>query len=333
VVTVGETDPPLPEAAAGGTEAAGRTGAGAIAGGADHGTAHDSAGRRRWLLLRDHAVGPHKKIYQDYTDAYHGEDAVVLAVADGHGSAEHVHSHVGARYAVETFLRLGRDFAARAADGRLPLARLKADAEERVPRELVRAWRDGVLGHARRQHGLPGAPPGTPPPGGPRDLVPYGSTLIGAVVTESLVVGWQLGDGEFALVDPDGSVRLPLHPAGPDLGDETDSLCSHQAWDLVRVHWAPLAVPGAAPSLVLLSTDGLSKSFVDHEGYLDFVRGTHERLRTRGAGAVAADLPGWLTQASRFSGDDATVVAAWAAPDGTDENMTATPDPEAAEEE
>ncbi|MET9294191.1 PP2C family serine/threonine-protein phosphatase [Streptomyces sp. NPDC003077] len=263
----------------------------------------------RWRTLYEHAVGANKRRYQDYADGAHGGDTVVLAVADGHGSPAHVLSHVGARCAVETFVQLGLRFAERA-HARLPLPRLKADAEERLPRELVRQWQHQVLAHARQTAGAFDGPP-QDTAARRRHLVPYGTTLIGAVITADLLVGWQLGDGELAVVECDGSVRIPLDPAGPQLGDETDSLCSLQAWELVRVHWAPLATPECAPSLVMLSTDGLSKSFVDHQGFVQFVRGTYDRLRDQGFAAVADDLPAWLAQAARYSGDDTTVAAAW----------------------
>ncbi|WP_369216808.1 protein phosphatase 2C domain-containing protein, partial [Streptomyces flavofungini] len=59
----------------------------------------------------------------------------------------------------------------------------------------------------------------------PPDLAAYGSTLIGAVLTEDMVFCWQLGDGDFVLVDDGGTPRTPLW-TGPDMGDETDSLCA-----------------------------------------------------------------------------------------------------------
>ncbi|MFF0084005.1 protein phosphatase 2C domain-containing protein [Streptomyces canus] len=291
----------------------------------------------RWRTLCEHAVGPRKKVYQDYAyaDPVSGRDAVVLAVADGHGSAAHVHSHLGAMYAVQIFVRLAQEFAERALTG-VPWPRLKADARDRLPRELVRQWQDEVLEHARRSTTEPGAegePPAIPlsrPRSEPSarsslsgvryaDLVPYGTTLVGALVVPGLLVGWQLGDGELAVVDPRGGLWLPLEPGRPELGDETDSLCSRQAEDLVRVHWSPIAPADSTPALVLLSTDGLSKSFVDRQGYQDFVRGTYERLLEQGPSAVAADLPHWLAQAAKYSGDDTTVAAAWRAATGTEE--------------
>ncbi|MGW3942365.1 PP2C family serine/threonine-protein phosphatase [Streptomyces phaeochromogenes] len=281
----------------------------------DAADATGSASGDHWRILCEHAVGPRKKTYQDCAsaDGLPGRDAAVLAVADGHGSAAHPYSHVGARYAVDVFVRLGREFAERALDIRERLPRLKSHAQDRLPRELVRHWQDEVLQHSRRTR--TGQPPEHAAPDRVRqeNLLPYGTTLIGAVITPALLVGWQLGDGELALVDPRGNIALPLDSGRPELGDETDSLCSQQAWELMRVHWSPITAPGRAPALVLLSTDGLSKSFVDRQGYQDFVRDTYERLLELGPSAVAEDLPKWLTEAAKYSGDDTTVAAAWRA--------------------
>jgi len=63
--------------------------------------------------------------------------------------------------------------------------------------------------------------------------------------------------------------------------------------------------------LIALSTDGLSKSFVSFDGYLDFVRGVYQRIIRDGQERVGDDMQGWLEQASSYSGDDTTLVAAW----------------------
>ncbi|MEV0223552.1 protein phosphatase 2C domain-containing protein [Streptomyces sp. NPDC050704] len=268
-----------------------------------------------WTTLCEHAVGPHKKTYQDfaYADRIPGQDAAVLAVADGHGSAAHAYSHVGALYAVEVFVRLGREFAERVLRAQDRLPRLKAHAQDRLPRELVRLWQDEVLKHARRTVTELAATQPAPDRVRQQDLLPYGTTLIGTVITPELLVGWQLGDGELAMVDRWGNIRLPLDSGQPELGDETDSLCSRQAWELMQVHWSPITAPDSSPALVLLSTDGLSKSFVDRQGYREFVRGTYERLLEQGPSTVGGDLPKWLAQAAKYSGDDTTVAAAWRA--------------------
>ncbi|MGK5637166.1 PP2C family serine/threonine-protein phosphatase [Streptomyces sp. URMC 126] len=256
-----------------------------------------------WELLSRSVKGPGKKENQDRFDVVDaGDGTLVLAVADGHGSAAHARSDVGARFAVEAFLRHGRAFAERAREAG-GLRQLYHDACDRVPRDIVRDWREEVLGHERAH----------PPEDAHQAdaLLPYGTTLLGAVLAPDLLVAWQLGDGDLMLVEADGSVSAPLAPLEPELGDETESLCSRQARELVRVHWAPVADPERLPRMLLLATDGLSKSFAADDGFARFVGELSDRLEAEGAASIGEALPGWLERASRYSGDDTTLVAVW----------------------
>lgn len=266
-----------------------------------------------WALLSGAVKGVGKKYSQDRLAAVAVADgrAAVLAVADGHGSAAHFRSDLGARWAVEEFracaeplaqeaVRVGADAAG--------WARLRAEAR-RLPQLVAHRWHGRALLHDCNSpaHGP-----------GPVDLAVYGSTLIGAVATEHLLFCWQLGDGDIVLVDAGGAPETPLS-TGPDMGDETDSLCEREPWRKMRTHWQPLL--GAAPPAVLLSTDGLSKSFADHQGFLDFATGVSGRAAEQGVAKVQAQLPDWLARAAAHSGDDTTLVGAFAAvpPTGPEE--------------
>ncbi|MFE5855591.1 PP2C family serine/threonine-protein phosphatase [Streptomyces sp. NPDC056500] len=263
---------------------------------------------RPWALRHGSVQGPAKALNQDWWDAQYTPDgALVMAVADGHGSAAHPLSHLGARYAVDVFTLCATEFAARAkgaGEGSGPgLRRLWADAHDRMPRELVRTWQGWV---GDRHTPVAGEAPRT----GPALLRAYGTTLIGAILTEELFVAWQLGDGDLTVVHPDGTVASPLTPQQLELGDETESMCSRQAWDLVRVHWAPISDPARRPRLVTLSTDGLSNSFAAREGFIRFVRELDQRIDDEGLDPVGDALPGWLARAGSYSGDDTTAVVA-----------------------
>lgn len=138
------------------------------------------------------------------------------------------------------------------------------------------------------------------------------------------------------MVTDDGQVTVPLAPDEADLGDETESLCSPQAWLQVRTHWAPVTAPARAPRLVSLTTDGLSKSFASDSGFRQFMAGLDDRLSAEGAECVRTVLPEWLAKASQHSGDDTTLVAAWhtatapaapAAPAGPPEPAARAPEP------
>ncbi|MFD7909890.1 PP2C family serine/threonine-protein phosphatase [Streptomyces sp. NPDC059752] len=267
----------------------------------------------RWDTIQGSVQGVNKARNQDHHDAEGLGTAarpLIMAVADGHGSAVHARSHFGSRFAVDLFVQQARQFAALAeprGEQRPPsLAWLMNYAQYTLPRQLVSAWQEKALGHWERNstHGEPGPSPTD-------KLVLYGSTLVGAVLTPRVFAAWQLGDGELTVVTDDGQVTVPLAPDEADLGDETESLCSPQAWLRVRTHWAPVTAPARAPRLVSLSTDGLSKSFASDSGFRQFMAGLDERLSAEGPECVRAVLPQWLAKASQHSGDDTTLVAAW----------------------
>ncbi|MFI6930985.1 protein phosphatase 2C domain-containing protein [Streptomyces sp. NPDC050287] len=270
-------------------------------------------GVRRWETLGHSVQGVGKQRNQDWyacEGAGSDDDPLVLAVADGHGSAVHSRSQLGARFAVDRFMSLAAGFGRAARDSHEPgrLSRLMTYARDDFPRALVHDWREEALGHWDRHR--PVADDGAPEPSDAGKLLLYGSTLIGAVLTPWLFVAWQLGDGDLAVVEHDGTLRRPLAPAEEDLGDETESLCGREAWRAMRMHWAPLFDEARTPRLVVLSTDGLSKSFASADGYPQFVAGLDGRLTAEGSEEVRAVLPEWLRQASRYSGDDTTLTAA-----------------------
>ncbi|WP_165985623.1 protein phosphatase 2C domain-containing protein [Streptomyces sp. YIM 98790] len=273
-----------------------------------------------WRLLAHSEKGVAKKYSQDRhrATALHDGRSLVLAAADGHGSAAHFRSDLGARWAVEVFTDCAAVFATEAmrperAGGRGWNA--LHEAALALPRQVVRAWRQRIAlhesnspadGRQGRHHGAPG-----PASAAPAYTV-YGSTLLGAVLTPELLVCWQLGDGDITLVPHHGPPRTLLDNGRPDLGDETTSLCLDQAWHHMLVHWEPLT-GRELPPFVLLTTDGLAKSFADRQGFLDFATGVRDRVVTDGAEAVRGQLPHWLGQAAAHSGDDTTLIVAFPA--------------------
>jgi Protein phosphatase 2C len=264
-----------------------------------------SADPPSWQVLAKTVKAARKHVNQDCHgwQVFPDGTGIALAVADGHGSAAHPRSDTGAQLAVEAFLRTAAGLGV-SLEPDLPLKQAKMRAEEYLPRNLAREWRERVeddlaknpVGEAER--GLAATP------------VLYGTTLVGAMITGELVLGWQIGDGDLCLVTPEGQASTPLRRYLETLGDETDSLCSDDAQRLFHFYWGP-ASAFEPPALIVLSTDGLSKSFVSFDGYLDFVRGVYQRIIHDGQERVGGDMQGWLEQASSYSGDDTTLVAAW----------------------
>lgn len=268
-----------------------------------------------WDLLEASVKGAGKAHSQDRCAALPAADgrAAVLAVADGHGSGAHFRSDLGARWAVEEFVECAEDFAREAVrlgddPPRWPVLRGHVRS---LPQQVVHRWRERVLTHECS----------SPARGGPaarsaeeveQELPVYGSTLLGAVVTDRLLACWQLGDGDLVLLADGGAPTMPLS-TGPDIGDETDSLCQREAWRLMRSHWRPFTGDGLFRGM-LMSTDGLSKSFAERQGFLEFADDVGAMVAERGAAHVRSQLPDWLGKAAHFSGDDSTLVGVFAPP-------------------
>lgn len=264
-----------------------------------------NANTAAWSVSAESAKGPHKAINQDRHSwrSFGDGSEMALAVADGHGSSAHPRSDTGAELAVSAFLEAASDFRT-SIQQEDELSQLKCQAEDDLPRNLVLSWQ-----HLVEQHWA-GNPIADADPATASPALLYGTTLVGALITDALVVGWQLGDGDLCFIDADGQITTPLHRRTETLGDETDSLCSSNAQLLVHTYWAP-SPQTDAPVLVAMSTDGLSKSFVSFDSYLEFLTGLHNLLRTDNAQKVQREIPGWLQKASSYSGDDTTLIVAW----------------------
>jgi hypothetical protein len=236
-----------------------------------------------------------------------GGPPVFAAVADGHGSARYVRSHVGARLAVEAAHEvLWQAFVTERPPDATPTI-LKRAAEDDLPRKLMAAWRQKVEQHLAAE------------PLTAEDLaavnergeVAYGATVLAVLVTAEFIVYLQLGDGEVLAVDPHGRVTHPLPPDERLLGNETTSLCGEEAWRDVRVklQWLPAQDAAPPPALILVATDGYPNSFRDAAGFEKVGSDLREMIEAQGLGYVEQQLAGWLEQVTqKGSGDDVTLA-------------------------
>ena len=222
---------------------------------------------------------------QDDVGATTAGSFVALAVADGHGTS--VFAEVGAALAIRGVLPALIQFAAELGPRATDLASVQAWADHPLRVQLVRDWVDRVRTHADD--------PAT-------DLSAFGSTLVFVLATPDFVLFGQLGDGDVLVVDPDGSVTSPL-PADPAVfGDETTSLCQPEAWMALRVRVIPPPSPG---TLVLIATDGYSKSYPNDEEFRRIGPDYAALLTDGGLPMLAPHLRDFLEEVTtRGSGDD-----------------------------
>ena len=238
---------------------------------------------------------------------------LVLAVADGHGSAKYFRSDVGAACAVRTATWAAWDFL----DGRTDLSNwsaVKRYAAEWLPQELVRRWNEAVAEHAaghplspeelaelEHKEGTAARQAVESHPG-----LAYGATVLTVAVTESFILYLQLGDGDILTVTAIGEVERPLPRDERLLGNETTSLSSLEAWKDVRVRFQALS--GPPPTLILAATDGYANSFRDEEAFLEVGTDLLHTIRSNELDVVNDSLARWLAETSQEgSGDDITL--------------------------
>jgi hypothetical protein len=265
---------------------------------------------------------------------------VILAVADGHGSAKSFRSDIGSRLAVRVSLTVAEELlraapaqdapptaqevraAGSAAHGRTmpddqvgpqrdsrgPLPFVKDQLEMDIPRHIVRDWKrlvDADLADRPFSERELAELADRDGPESRRLVVTdgrlaYGSTLITVVAMENFAVIWQVGDGDVLTVSSTGEVGHPVPRDAHLLGNETTSLCSRDAARMFR-H----AVLGTPPPLIMLSTDGLSNSFQDDAGFFKFGSDIRNIIVEDGIDAVDSSIEGWLREiTSKGSGDD-----------------------------
>lgn len=237
---------------------------------------------------------------------------LVLAVADGHGSAKYSRSNVGANLAVETTAQLLFEFI----DGQTDLGNLsliKRGAEDWLPGALVRSWLAAVSEHidanpfSEVELDVLGSSSGDLAASLDGKLsIAYGTTILAVAVTESFVLYVQLGDGEILTVTRRGEVSRPLRKDDRLFANETTSLCAPEAWRDFRVSFQPS--PQLEPALILLSTDGYPNSFRDEAGFLKVGSDILEIIETEGLEKVHHNLESWLKDSTTAgSGDDVTL--------------------------
>lgn len=264
------------------------------------------SGSRRPSFATERIIGASHvrtgKPCQDDVGVFCVGDIVVVAVADGHGTSKH--ADVGARLAVQVALETLAKFAEELDRRVSSLTDIHRLAEHPLRVHLVREWASRVRAKAGHEE--------TP-------LIDYGSTLLFALTTPEFVLIGQLGDGDILLVDGEGHVEVPIPTDAAVFADETPSLCLRDAWHAMHIRVLPTP---QEETLLLLSTDGYSKSYASDAVFRKIGPDYLELVRSSGLQGLAPHLHGFLEEVTtRGSGDDiAIALLHWPPRSVTEEN-------------
>lgn len=255
------------------------------------------------LLAEKRCGASHQRHNKPCQDAYDhktlpGSPYLALAIADGHGDAQHDLSKRGARLAVQIAvqksLELVKNF------HHSPKL-LKSTFKHDFPRVMGREWRQNVLKDARqRLHYRPRQIKETS-----HLIKRYGTTLVVALILPRELLLGQIGDGDILRMDASSNVILPFPKDRELIDNATNSLCSPDADKL----WQTALLERLSGETLLLATDGLSNAFADDRQFHTFACSLRDRIQQFGWEAVEKALPGWLDHYSAIgSGDDITLL-------------------------
>lgn len=233
---------------------------------------------------------------------------LVLCVSDGHGSRACFRSDIGALLAVAAGCDVGEAFLAT-----LDSTGLQADDVERLaraelPARIVSSWTDRVAADRKARpfqaEELEQAGANSERDA-PDPLLPYGATLMMAIVLEDMLVLLQLGDGDIITASPTGRVACPFPGDDRMVAGETVSLCLPDAVELMRVVGIDLTRSPLA--ILILATDGYGNSFADADWRESVTQDLLSHLYEHGVNWIEDRLQGWLAESADVAGDDVTI--------------------------
>jgi serine/threonine protein phosphatase PrpC len=236
---------------------------------------------------------------QDAVQHYVDEHMAIVAVADGHGDPKYSFSEIGAQIAVDVACELLMELSDEVTQVDRPSRQLEEMLKIHLPQRIAWEWNRRVLRHAGH----------TDDSGAwHEDVSRYGTTLLGAIITEKRGLFFQLGDGDILLIDGEDGARhtarvFPLHD---DIyGSVTHSLCQPNSARYARIRVMNLT----HPRMMVLSSDGVSDSLQgEPDPYLDVGPWLLSRVAEAGFEDAVSHLPPWLSELSlRGNGDDATM--------------------------
>ncbi len=239
------------------------------------------------------------------------DQPLIVAVADGHGSARSFRSETGAKLAVNQTVKVVGELLAKDGQNSLTLSMLNQLAKEQLPKLLHRQWRRAV---DRNLASAPFSEDEVAKFGDRQKLaqnpyIAYGTTLLTVVITAEFILYLQLGDGDIVAVSRDGEPTRPLPRDKRLFANETTSLSSATAWQDMQVAIQVLDDNFTAPALIMLATDGYANSFQTETAFLKAGPDFLKLIRQDGASAVQENLAEWLSETSHVgSGDDITLA-------------------------
>ncbi len=290
----------------------------------------------QWQFIAEKVQGAsHKRkntVCQDNYMIRKGEEFLVIAVADGHGSKNHFRSDMGSFLACQIAADLGAQYA-ESVFSKENTSVIEDIANNKFKTDIVAQWQKAVMNDlkivplteeqlillniSKEKYDILIERKQQDTMLENRSdfyklLSVYGSTLLVTLVMKHFILFWQLGDGDILLYYRDKKqIVNPIPGDARLIANETTSICSKEAVLDMRFVVKYLYDTDNEPDAIMMTTDGYSNSFADYKDFEKVLMDYDEMLRDDDK-LVSAHIEEWLDETSKDgSGDDITLVLAW----------------------
>jgi len=254
---------------------------------------------------------------QDSIDVYCGEQDEepfkIFALSDGHGSDKYFRSDTGSKIAVEKAIEVLKAFFKEVNYFKdIDPLEIEIDIIDKIPRRIEDEWKKTVLDHLKTYPFTEDELNKLYKKEGEKSLDfikrkpghAYGATLLAAAVIKNYILLFQLGDGDILFLDKKKRVFCPLKSDERLIGNDTTSLCMRDAFKDFRSRIIRLT-SSEIPELILMSTDGYSKSYTSEDDFFKVARDIADFIHKDGIKIIQDNLSTWLDTTSKYGcGDD-----------------------------
>ena len=245
-------------------------------------------------------------ICEDSSAVYQDSNMAIACVADGHGDSRCFRANLGSKFAVEIGIQCVKEFVANQPNLDFNDTKEIDKAFVQLKTYILFKWLERTKNHLLahpiedREIGLmdhkdykeyqkEGIFKSYP--------IIYGSTFILGCVTNGFYFLLQLGDGDAAVDNKKFTMPLPEDPRC--FGPYTTSLCNDDAIDSFRHYYAK-----GNPKAIMVSTDGLGKSFAEEHRFLDLLGVIEKNIVESGVESAKPELTAFFERLTELGSHD-----------------------------
>lgn len=227
----------------------------------------------------------------------------IAAVADGHGSPKCKYSDRGAKIAVKAFEAAIKELWKLVSGNQEDFIRLLRQRESvDLVKKIHKEWYESIKKSGQDLNLV------DCDKNAEIDAELYGTTLLGMVIAPDFVFALQIGDGDIAFINDEGTKYVIDPPKF--LGTETYSLSNQRPWEHAVTYFQRIDLKKVSPYMFLITTDGFANSYRDTEQYKIACKNYFDAIKQYGPELIKRQLPKWLKKTSTDGcGDDITFLA------------------------